>query len=363
MVWDARNFFSDTFPLLSTVVRNWHVAVAVVLMTTQPLLTEACVQDDGQYGFSMVSVTLFAEVLKLWVSAGVYCMLPPSERSHSSVGVRDVLHFAVPALVYFANNNLMFFIIARINATQFQILSCLKTVFTALLFRAVLCRILSTAKWAAIVTLASGAASSQIHQTCAVLARGEEGSGYSAEHSDATLGVFATVLSSFLSSFAGIYSEMLLKKDAQLHSIHLQNSMLYAWGVVFNTIGVAVFDGQFIARNGLFHGYTRWTWMLLVNNALAGLAISAVLKHADNIVRVFAHTGAMVLTASINVVAFDAHMTPELPLSIAIVGSSTISYAADGPIKPRPNARTFLDRQESSLPESGTRHTTELTSR
>ena len=100
-----------------------------------------------------------------------------------------------------------------------------------------------------------------------------------------------------LSAFAGVYSELLLKKDGNSHSIHLQNMMLYSWGVLFNAMYVFFINGQEIAANGgLLQGYTPMVWLLIVNNALIGLAISAILKFANNLVRVFAHTAAMMLT-------------------------------------------------------------------
>ena len=337
--------------MLHTLIQNWHVLAATVLMTSQPLLTEASISPDGSYAFSMISVTLFAEVVKWLVSVCMYCMLSRSNRSHASLRMRDVLHFSIPAAIYFVNNNIMFLIIERINSTQFQILSCLKTVFTALLFRAVLCRVLSLTKWAAIVTLACGAASSQLQQACAAGSHDDYGPGLELSNAETVMGIVGTALSSLLSSFAGVYSEMLLKKDAQLHSINLQNALLYSWGVVFNSIGLVIFEGTEVYNRGLLHGYNAWTWALLFNNSVAGLTISAVLKYTNNIVRVFAHTGAMVITATIGVLFIDAHATPQLPLAIMIVSASTVIYAADGPLKPSPTARLFLERQQTGTVE------------
>lgn len=349
--WDSRTFFKDVFPMVYAVLKHWHVVAATVLMTSQPLLTEASIGPDGSYEYSMITVTLFAELVKWLVSVFLYCTLSNADRSHASLRVRDVLQFAIPAAVYFVNNNIMFLILERINSTEFQILSCLKTVFTALLFRTILCRILSVTKWAAIVTLACGAASSQIQQTCAAGPHAEYGSGPELSNAEVVVGVVGTALSSLLSSFAGVYSELLLKKDAQLHSIHLQNALLYSWGLVFNVVGLAVFDGGSVSTRGLLYGYNACTWALLINNAVTGLTISAVLKYTNNIARVFAHTGAMVITASIGVLFLDAHGNPQLPLGIMIVSASTVIYAADGPLKPNPTAMVFLERQRASAVE------------
>ena len=124
----------------------------------------------------------------------------------------------------------------------------------------------------------------------------------------------------FNSAFAGVYSELLLKKDGSLHSIHLQNMLLYSWGILFNGVALFVKDRERLAAHGLFDGYScvararsngagglhtlstshcvsklsavcgvllncrrLAVWLLVTNNALNGLAISAILKFANNI--------------------------------------------------------------------------------
>ena len=310
---------------LAAVRSWWHVPVATLLMATQPLLTEACVNETGGYDFAMMSVNLCAETLKLLISIGFYsCTVGKDERSHRTIRVRDVFEFAIPGFVYFLNNNLVFFILARITSTQFQILSCLKTVFTALLFRFLLSRFLSTIKWMAIVTLACGAAVSQLNVDFSTV-------GYeNIEDSAPALGIFATVISCILSSFAGVYNEVLLKRDGQAHSIHLQNIFLYTWGVIFNAVGFASLGGN--SGHGFFSGYMEFTWTLVINNALSGLAISAVLKFANNIVRIFAHAGAMSVTALLGAAVFGHSVTHQLVLSMLLVSASTITYAVDGPM-------------------------------
>lgn len=335
---------------MSILLRYWHVPTATLLMATQPLLTEACLNQYGGYDFLMISVTLCAEVLKLILSISMYVAIPELQRTHRTIHIRSMIEFAIPGAVYFLNNNLVFFILAKITSTEFQILSCLKTVFTAVLFRCLLSRLLSITKWAAIMTLACGAAVSQldIHTTSEIVVVVEPSSGIHSAASDYVhsipLGVVATLGSSILSSFAGVYNEVLLKRDGQAHSIHLQNVILYTWGVIFNTIGMGILYRDQLWTTSFFTGFDMFTWLLVLNNTLSGLAISAVLKFANNIVRVFAHAGAMTITAVIGSAVFGHQVTPQLILSIMIVTASTISYAADGPtISAKPEAtRTLL---------------------
>merc|ERR1719373_1367156 len=78
--------------------------------------------------------------------------------------------------------------------------------------------------------------------------------------------------------------------------------------------------------SGLFRGYNFWACMVVVNNALNGLAISAILKYADNIARVYAHAAAMIVTMVLSVFLFGQSPTPQLMIAVAIVGASAIQY-------------------------------------
>ena len=64
--------------------------------------------------------------------------------------------------------------------------------------------------------------------------------------------------------------------------------------------------------------------MLLANNALSGLAISAVLKYADNIARVYAHAIAMMVTMAASTQLFAAPITPQILLALCLVATSTL---------------------------------------
>ena len=68
----------------------------------------------------------------------------------------------IPAFIYFANNNIVFFILKLVDPVTFQLLSQLKTIFTGLLFRLFLQRRLSAIQYTALITLACGTATAQI---------------------------------------------------------------------------------------------------------------------------------------------------------------------------------------------------------
>ena len=294
-----------------------YVAAATVLMTLQPIITSAS-KVEGRYEYLQVSVTLLAELSKLALSLVMYLRLPPSVRTHQRVTCGHLMQFATPAAIYFVNNNLVFVILAYVNSTTFQILSSLKTVFTGLLVRVMLKRSLSDVQSLAIVLLACGTAISQL----------SGGACDATAHTDSTsVGLACAVLTCLLSALGGLYSERLMKDgEHATHSIHLQNMLLYLWGIGFNTLTLLGADGARVLSGDLLQGYTPVVWALVANNALNGLAISAVLKYTDNIVRVFAHAAAMLFTMGLEIVLLGAEPTPQLLLSVMVVACAVYLY-------------------------------------
>jgi len=236
-------------------------------------------------------------------------------------------------------------------------MSALKTVATAILFRLILKRVLADVQWIAVLLLACGAATSQLQlqSACPVVngsapADSDEGMAHSLRAlaeggtgSEVFLGVLLVLVTCFNSGFAGVYSELLLKKDGSMHSIHLQNMMLYAWGLLFNAIAMVLKDHEQLSTLGLFHGYDASVWILVFNNACNGLAISAILKFTNNIVRVYAHTAAMILTMALEVVFMGAPFSPQLCIAIIVVSCSTYLYNSRPPPVRQSHAELLKD--------------------
>merc|ERR1719220_2958941 len=85
-------------------------------------------------------------------------------------------------------------------------------------------------------------------------------------------------------------------------------------------------DSNAIMQSGFFANYNRWAYTVVINNALNGLAISAILKYADNIARVYAHASAMLVTMVISIFLFGQSPTPQLLIAIAVVSASAVQY-------------------------------------
>mmetsp|Transcript_33532 Transcript_33532/g.91806 ORF Transcript_33532/g.91806 Transcript_33532/m.91806 type:complete len:128 (+) Transcript_33532:887-1270(+) len=98
---------------------------------------------------------------------------------------------------------------------------------------------------------------------------------------------------------------------------------------------------------GVLWGFTPAAWTVVVCNALNGLAISAVLKYADNIARVYAHAIAMMLTMTISVQLFEAPVTPQLVIAVLLVATSTLQYNLPSDVVSSPDEQSSLLRAEA----------------
>eukprot|EP00929_Paragymnodinium_shiwhaense_P033214 TRINITY_DN18284_c0_g1_i1.p1 TRINITY_DN18284_c0_g1~~TRINITY_DN18284_c0_g1_i1.p1 ORF type:complete len:368 (+),score=84.06 TRINITY_DN18284_c0_g1_i1:136-1239(+) len=299
---------------MATVEQVPFIAAGTMLMTLQPMLVKLSQNAEGKIEYNTSSNVLVSEALKFVISGCLY--VGDQRQPKGQMRLREFLEYAVPGLIYFVNNNLNFLILMYVDATTFQLLSQLKTVFTALLFRYFLGHQLSFYQYLAIWQLACGSAVSQIPVS---------GDHSREESRSSLLGFCFAAFSCLLSASGGIYSEKLLKDKAK-DSLHWQNMQLYTWGIVLNVISMLASDYSTILQDGVFKGYNGWTWAVTLNNALNGLAISAILKYADNIARVYAHACAMLLTMLLSTLFFQTPITPKLVLAVAVVSSSAFQY-------------------------------------
>lgn len=307
-------------------------AIAAVLMTAQPFATKLSQNESGDYDYFVLTTVLCCECFKLAASAAFYSF--QAQKTHRLLSKREVAAFCAPATIYALNNALVFAIVTSIRPSAFQVISTSKTLFTVVLFRIILKRIPTTSQYLSVVLLAAGAAVSRL--SC-------EGDAPGSDYSRETLGVALTLVSCVASSLGGISNEFLLKRDGVIHSLALQNSILYAWGVAVNALALAIRNPD--AWLDFFCGYDLGVVLLILCNSATGLSISAVLKWADNLTRVMAHVCAMVLSASLESAVLGSLPPLSLALAAVVVSCSVAIYSQDPPPKSKTASPQLLNHQ------------------
>ncbi|CAL9773586.1 unnamed protein product [Musa acuminata subsp. burmannicoides] len=120
-------------------------------------------------------------------------------------------------------------------------------------------------------------------------------------------GYMLGLLSACLSALAGVYTEYLIKKNND--SLYWQNVQLYMFGAIFNMAWLMLDDFRAGFEYGpwwqrLLDGYTVTTWLVVLNLGSSGLLVSWLMKYADNIVKVYSTSMAMLLTMVLSLFFF-----------------------------------------------------------
>ncbi|KAE8056050.1 hypothetical protein FH972_012849 [Carpinus fangiana] len=300
---------------------QWYFVAALltVLTSSQGILTTLS-QSNGRYLYDYATVPFLAEVFKLVVSSILLwreCRVSSSPRMTTEW--KTVRLYPIPSIIYLIHNNVQFATLTYVDTSTYQIMGNLKIVTTGILFRLFLRRKLSNLQWMAIILLAIGTTTSQI--------KGCGEASCDSLFSAPIQGYMLGILSACLSALAGVYTEFLMKKNND--SLYWQNVQLYTFGAIFNLARLLVDDFRGGFENGpwwhrIFNGYSITTWMVVLNLGSTGLLVSWLMKYADNIVKVYSTSMAMLLTMVLSVYLFN--FKPVLQVHVLRTLSAFVEY-------------------------------------
>ncbi|KAK4771873.1 hypothetical protein SAY86_013648 [Trapa natans] len=302
--------------------RQWKrkslVTIALTILTSSQAILIVWSKRAGKYEYSVTTANFLVETLKcalslaflmrIWNREGV------TEDNRLSTTLNEVSVYPIPAALYLVKNLLQYYIFAYVDAPGYQILKNLNIISTGVLYRIILKRELSEIQWAAFVLLCAGCTTAQLNS-----------------NSDRVLdtpfqGWVMAVVMALLSGFAGVYTEAIIKKRPS-RNINVQNFWLYIFGMMFNAIAIFVQDFDAVMNKGFFHGYSLITTLMILNHALSGIAVSMVMKYADNIVKVYSTSVAMLLTAVVSVFLFGFHLSLAFFLGSTVVSVSVYLHS------------------------------------
>lgn len=259
-------------------------------------------KENGIIPFSSTSLVLMIEGLKLTVSLSIYVSSKKKDPKWMWPSFQKALPFSVPGILYSINNNLSVLMQAHMDPATYQVLGNLKIVTTAVLYRILLQRQLKIKQWVSVGLLTvAGVCDSWFSLSDNTVKKSSE------LHLHVTLtGLVLMLIYCFISAFAGVYTEYILKKDLNT-SLHLQNIMLYIVTVAINLFTwltskiVAYYSDADNAHFHLLEGFSIYTWLIILTQVFNGLAMSAVMKHGNNLVRLFVISCAMLFSTALSV--------------------------------------------------------------
>jgi len=300
------------------VLWNLMIIAGVMIYGSYTILIHLC-EVDGKLPFSSASTVFVTEVMKLIISITLYNTETHTEK-FSIPTWRFIAPFAVPAILYCMTNNLGVHIQLQMDPATYQVLSNLKILSTGLLYRIIIKRPVSGIQWVALGMLAAAGACNGYG---GLMSKPGEMSA-SVIHIT-VLGLCMILVYSFLSGLAGVYSEYILKGKYEM-SIHIQNSLLYIFGVILN--GSIWFFGCLHDGEGfnLFKGYSIYTWMVVIFQAVIGLIMSGIMKHASNITRLFLISCAMLVATALSVIVFHLQLNVYFCVAFVLVAIALFLY-------------------------------------
>ena len=210
---------------------------------------------------------------------------------------------------------------------KFQVIYQLKILTTALFSVAMLRKQLSKIQWFALLILFMGVGvivqlqteASKPHSTTKSTAQS------TLTQQNPILGLVAVLISCVLSGFAGVYFEKILKNTPQ--SLYVRNVQLGFFGIVFGLGAVFISDGQKIADKGFFFGYDILVWTVIFLQSFGGILVAVVVKYADNILKGFATSAAIVLSCVVSMFFFNFEPSLQFACGAVLVIFSVYLYS------------------------------------
>ncbi|XP_030037484.2 LOW QUALITY PROTEIN: UDP-N-acetylglucosamine transporter [Manduca sexta] len=287
--------------------------------------------------FSSAAAVLMAEVFKLVICICLVTQesggIKQGMRSMYNIvilNIKDTLRVCVPSFLYIVQNNLLYVSASNLDAATYQVTYQLKLLTTAFFAVLVLKKQLKKWQWCALALLAAGIALVQLSST----EKSTSTNTSNMPEQSKILGFSAALAACFLSGFAGIYFEKVLKESDV--SVWMRNVQLSLLSLPFGTATYLIKEGT---SEYLLKGFDGFVWYLIVLQAAGGLIVAVVVKYADNILKGFATSVAIIISCVASMYIFDFVLTLQFAFGTMMVIGSIFLY---GYVPKKPEPRTSL---------------------
>ncbi|KAK9871356.1 hypothetical protein WA026_011622 [Henosepilachna vigintioctopunctata] len=198
-------------------------------------------------------------------------------------------------------NTLLYLSASHLDAATYQVTYQLKIFTTAIFTVLILKRQLLITQWLSLVSLIGGIILVQLAQDKAPT---KVANGVEQNH---LVGFLAALGACILSGFAGVYFEKILKGSDI--SVWMRNIQLSLLSIPIALISCFVQNSTEILEKGFFFGYDGFVIYLVILQATGGLLVALVVKYADNILKGFATSLAIIISCVASIYLFNFHLT------------------------------------------------------
>ncbi|CAG9859296.1 unnamed protein product [Phyllotreta striolata] len=321
----------------------------IFLFVNQGILVTASQKSNNQYDYSIVTVVLFTEILKLVISSLLYL-----RENTSSQLIKDIANnrkvlvlYFVPAFLYCFYNNLAFINLSSFDPTTYYLLLQFRVVVTGILFQVIFRKVLSIKQWISLIILTLGCMLKQINFTQEHNSSQAINKASSVSFGLDAIFIFIQIICSCL---AGVYNEYLLKKQGASINIFVQNVFMYLDSIICNLL-LLILNGNLFysfAYDNIAKLFHYKVILVMINNAAIGIVTSFFLKTLNSILKTFASALELVFTALLSYLLFSIPIYLNTVLSILTVMCATFLYSQN-PVQNPPKPVQHKAEKEALL--------------
>jgi len=99
----------------------------------------------------------------------------------------------------------------------------------------------------------------------------------------------------------------------------MRNVQLAVLALPISYITMIAKDGDVVKKHGMLYGFDLLVWIVIYVYALGGLTVAVVIKYADNILKGFATSAAIVVSCIMSVYLFNFSPTLQFLFGTALV--------------------------------------------
>lgn len=247
------------------------------------------------------------------------------------------LKLLVPAIFYTIQNNLQLVAATNLDPATFQVLYQGKILTTAFFAIIILRQALSFLQWLSLFVLTLGVACVQVPFAST---RAQEGNNM--------VGTVSVTVACICSGFAGVYLEKVLKSGSTGDtSLWIRNIQLSVNCFAVAVLSAFAWDGHAIYYHGFFQGYGYVTLLAILAQSLYGMIVALVIKYADNILKGFATSISIVLSAVVSMYMFNFVVTPYFAVGSLLTFMATFMYSTSGRKSKSERQREIRDVDEA----------------
>lgn len=280
--------------------------------------------NAGRYAYSPQSSLVLSETAKILLSLAYLLHTSRSPRAarhllREQTSPALLAHLAALALLYCFNNALMFDLFARADPGSIVLVKSCATLLSAVLLFFWRRFTLSPTRWLVLSVQLAGLVVAQ-YDPC-------KGTAHLSAPTYAML-----LLSLFNSCVANVWNEHVVKRFDHA-GLATKNVHLYTFGAAFNMAIFAHNRATVPDTPAFWEGYGTAAVLVVLSNALMGIAINVVYKYADAVVKNFATTTTTVFLLVASALWFGGRADAMVVVGAFVVAAGTFLYFAVGAVE------------------------------